>query len=94
MLREADYLDLADSFLGLGHTDRLGRIFIGQDLSAAKVVSGKDDPIYKIFWFTGTWDFPAEQTALINNSTNDGLRIVWDNYRLRSSGTQQLAESP
>lgn len=60
MLREADYLDLADSFVGLGHADRLGRVFIGHDLSAAKVVSSKDDAINEIFWFTGTWDFPAE----------------------------------
>lgn len=57
--------------MGLGHADRLGRIFIGQDLSAAKVISSKDDPIYKIFWFTGTWDFPAKQMALIVNAANN-----------------------
>lgn len=51
--------------MGLGHADRLGWIFIGQDLSAAKVVSGKDDPIYEIFWLTGTWDFPAKQMLLL-----------------------------
>lgn len=60
MLSAADYLDLADGFMGLGHADRLGRIFIGQDLSAAKVISSKDDPIYEIFWFTGTWHFPEK----------------------------------
>lgn len=64
MLREADYLDLADSVVGLGHADGLGRIFIGQHLSAAKVVSSKDDPIYEIFWFTGTWDFQSKGLSL------------------------------
>lgn len=53
---EADYLDTTDSFMGLGHADRLGWIFIRQHLSAAKVVSSEDDPINKILWFTGTWD--------------------------------------
>ncbi len=58
-----DYLDTTDSFMGLGHADRLGWIFIGQHLSAAKVVSSKDDPINKILWLTGTWDYKAKQRA-------------------------------
>lgn len=51
-----NYLDLTDSFMSLGHTDTLGWVFIRQNLSAAKVVSSKDDPINKVFWLTGTWD--------------------------------------
>lgn len=58
-----DYLDTTDSFMGLGHADRLGWIFIGQHLSAAKVVSSKDDPINKILRLTGTWDYTAKRKA-------------------------------
>lgn len=52
----ADYLDTRDSFMGLGHANGLGWVFIRQHLSAAKVVCSKDDPINKIFWLTGSWD--------------------------------------
>lgn len=50
---------MADGFLGLRHADGLGRVFIRQDLSAAKVVSSKDDPINEIFWLAGTRDCSA-----------------------------------
>ena len=60
---ETDYLDATDSFMGLGHADRLGWVFIRQHLSAAKVVSSKNDPINKILWLTGTWDY-AENKRL------------------------------
>lgn len=61
----ADYLDTTDSFMGLGHANRLGWIFIRQHLSAAKIVSSKDDPINKIFWLTGTWDFAKQNRELL-----------------------------
>ncbi len=70
------HLDTADGFMGLGHADRLGWIFIRQHLSAAKVVSSKDDPINKIFWLTGTWDYVAKQTALIVKHRNVPQRIM------------------
>lgn len=73
---EADYLDTTDSFMGLGHADRLGWIFIRQHLSAAKVVSSKDDPINKIFWLTGTWDYAVRQKALIVKHFNLLHRIM------------------
>ncbi len=50
--------------MGLGHADRLGWIFVRQHLSAAKVVSSKDDPINKIFRLAGTWNYAAKQRAL------------------------------
>lgn len=59
-LAEADYLDVADSFMGLRHADRLGWILIRQNLSAAQVVSSKDDAINKIFGLTGTRDCSAK----------------------------------
>lgn len=51
-----DYLDAADGFVRLGHADGLGGVFIGQDLSAAKVVSSKDDPVDQVFRLTRTWN--------------------------------------
>lgn len=63
--KRADYLDATDSFLGLGHADGLGWIFIRQHLSAAKVVSSKDDPINEILRLTGTWNYAAKQRALV-----------------------------
>lgn len=58
-----DYLDTTDSFMGLCHADRLGWIFIRQNLSAAKVVGSKDDPVNKILWLTGTGNCSAKQSA-------------------------------
>lgn len=62
---EADYLDTTDSFVGLGHADRFGWVLIRQHLSAAQVVSSKDDPINKVLGLTGTWDYAAKQKTLI-----------------------------
>ena len=56
------YLDTTDSVLCLGHANRLGWIFIRQHLSAAEVVRSEDDPVNKILWLTGTWDYAAKQT--------------------------------
>lgn len=67
LLEETDYLDATDSFMGLGHADRLGWIFIRQHLSAAKVVSSKDDPINKIFWLTGAWDCAEKKGHSMQN---------------------------
>lgn len=65
-----EYLDMADSLLGLCHADGFGWILVRQHLSAAKVVSSKDDPVNKVFWLTGTWDYAAKQKASIVKCLN------------------------
>lgn len=54
----------------LGHADGLGWVFIRRHRGAAKVVSGKDDPINEILWLTGTWDYAAKQKALVVKHSN------------------------
>lgn len=79
------YLDTADSFMGLGHADRLGWILIRQHLSAAKVVSSKDDPINKIFWLTWTWDCAAYALIVKHCKELRKLQNVEDIMRLLPS---------
>lgn len=54
--QRSDYLDAADGFVCLRHAHGLGGVFIRQDLSAAKVVSSKDDPVDEVFRLTRTWN--------------------------------------
>lgn len=55
-----EYLDLADSFLGLHHAYVLGGVPLRQQLCGAQVVSGKDDSINQVFWFAGSWYWVRE----------------------------------
>lgn len=54
--RDLEYLDPADSLLGLHHAYVLGRVPFRQQLSGAQVVSSKDNSINQVFWFAGSWD--------------------------------------
>lgn len=56
-----EYLDPADSFLGLHHADVLGGVPLRQQLSGAQVVSSKDNSINQVFWFAGSWDWAREK---------------------------------
>lgn len=56
-----EYLDPADSFLGLHHAYVLGGVPLRQQLSGAQVVSSKDNPINQVFWFAGSWDWAREK---------------------------------
>lgn len=55
-VRDVEYLDPADSLLGLHHAYVLGRVPLRQQLSGAQVVSSKDNSINQVFWFAGPWD--------------------------------------
>lgn len=55
--RDLEYLDPADSFLGLHHAYVLGRVPLRQQLSGAQVVSSKDNSINQVLWFAGSWDW-------------------------------------
>lgn len=52
-----EYLDPADSLLGLHHANVLGGVPLRQQLSGAQVVSSKDNSINQVFWFAGSWDW-------------------------------------
>lgn len=56
-----EYLDPADSLLGLHHAYVLGGVPLRQQLSGAQVVSSKDNSINQVFWFTGSWDWTGEK---------------------------------
>lgn len=81
-----DYLDVADGVVGLRHPHRLGRVFIGQHLSAPEVISSEDDPVNEVLRLAGTWNWAPEQhktvkTRLFKESYS---RIFKDIYRLQS----------
>lgn len=56
-----EYLDPADSLLGLHHAYVLGGVPLRQQLSGAQVVSSKDNSINQVFWLAGSWDWARER---------------------------------
>lgn len=56
-----EYLDPADSLLGLHHAYVLGWVPLRQQLSGAQVVSSKDNSINQVFWFAWSWDWAREK---------------------------------
>ena len=56
-----EYLDPADSFLGLHHAYVLGGVSLRQQLSGAQVVSSEDNSINQVFWLTGSWNWARKR---------------------------------
>lgn len=81
-----EYLDPADSLLGLHHAYVLGWVPLRQQLSGAQVVSSKDNSINQVFWFAGSWDWAREKQRgwWLTGRHREGQSTV----RLKGSGVR------